>query len=212
MPVAARDQTMRSTDIPDWAESCPDGLFIATLDNTYLYLNAAVERIMGVSRDELRRDPRSYLKMLHPEDRERHIRELAARAEGQRQEAQSYVYRIMSGERTRLILARIWLLSEDGPQAGLITDITDQVCASMVIQHELDGCDREEFKVLTAREREVVTHLVRNSSSEQIAARLGISEKTVRSHLRSIYARLGVSGQRELLLKLSVYRWHCPSA
>jgi DNA-binding NarL/FixJ family response regulator len=43
---------------------------------------------------------------------------------------------------------------------------------------------------LTAREREVLTHITLGLSNKQVAARLGISENTVRNHLRNILEKL----------------------
>lgn len=43
---------------------------------------------------------------------------------------------------------------------------------------------------LTSREREVLTHVSQGLSNKQIAASLGISENTVRNHLRNILEKL----------------------
>jgi two-component system, NarL family, response regulator YdfI len=48
---------------------------------------------------------------------------------------------------------------------------------------------------LTEREREVLTGVARGDRTKEIAARLGISERTVGSHLNSIYAKLGVDSR-----------------
>ncbi|HKE91960.1 MAG TPA: LuxR C-terminal-related transcriptional regulator [Gemmatimonadales bacterium] len=48
---------------------------------------------------------------------------------------------------------------------------------------------------LSARESEVLRELVSGARSHQIAARLGISERTVKSHLGSIYQKLGVESR-----------------
>jgi DNA-binding NarL/FixJ family response regulator len=44
---------------------------------------------------------------------------------------------------------------------------------------------------LTPRERDVLTLLVRGLSNKQIAWRLGVTEKTVKTHLANLYARYG---------------------
>lgn len=43
---------------------------------------------------------------------------------------------------------------------------------------------------LTAREREVLSHVSQGLSNKEVAARLGISENTVRNHLRNILEKL----------------------
>lgn len=43
---------------------------------------------------------------------------------------------------------------------------------------------------LTARERDVLTHVSQGLSNKQVAARLGVSENTVRNHLRNILEKL----------------------
>jgi len=52
---------------------------------------------------------------------------------------------------------------------------------------------------LSERQLEVLERALRGDTSSQIAARLYISELTVRNHLHAIYERVGVSGRRELL-------------
>ena len=58
-------------------------------------------------------------------------------------------------------------------------------------------------KTLSARELEVLLLLDRHLGTEEIAARLFISEHTVRSHVKSLLAKLGVSSRREALAKLA---------
>ena len=58
-------------------------------------------------------------------------------------------------------------------------------------------------QALTARELEVLLLLDRHLGTEEIAQRLFISEHTVRSHVKSLLAKLGVSSRREALEKLA---------
>ncbi len=57
-------------------------------------------------------------------------------------------------------------------------------------------------RVLSARELEVLLLLDSHLSTEEIAARLFISEHTVRSHVKNLLAKLRVSSRREALEKL----------
>jgi len=59
---------------------------------------------------------------------------------------------------------------------------------------------------LSARELEVLLLLDQHLGTEEIAQRLIISEHTVRSHVKSLLAKLGVSSRREALEKLSAAR------
>jgi len=51
---------------------------------------------------------------------------------------------------------------------------------------------------MSAREREVVAAVVEGLSNDEVAARLGISPKTVESHLRRLFERIGVASRTEL--------------
>jgi len=59
---------------------------------------------------------------------------------------------------------------------------------------------------LSARELEVLLLLDQHLGTDEIAQRLIISEHTVRSHVKSLLAKLGVSSRREALEKLSTAR------
>ncbi len=58
-------------------------------------------------------------------------------------------------------------------------------------------------RVLSARELEVLLLLDRHLGTDEIAQRLFISEHTVRSHVKSLLAKLNVSSRREALEKLN---------
>lgn len=53
---------------------------------------------------------------------------------------------------------------------------------------------------LTAREREVLTLLAEGMPNKRISMRLGISEKTVKAHVTSIFNRIGVSDRTQAAL------------
>ncbi|MDD9939873.1 MAG: response regulator transcription factor [Myxococcales bacterium] len=58
------------------------------------------------------------------------------------------------------------------------------------------------WDALSAREREVAQGFVSGLSVRAIATKLGISENTVRNHLKSTYRKLDVSSQVELMRKV----------
>jgi DNA-binding NarL/FixJ family response regulator len=60
--------------------------------------------------------------------------------------------------------------------------------------------------LLSARELEVLLLLDLHLGTDEIAARLFISEHTVRSHVKNLLAKLGVSSRRDALEKLAAAR------
>lgn len=58
----------------------------------------------------------------------------------------------------------------------------------------------ETREVLTEREREIVTWVIQGMTNKEIAAQLGISDNTVKSHLRNIFGKLKISHRLQLLL------------
>jgi DNA-binding NarL/FixJ family response regulator len=68
------------------------------------------------------------------------------------------------------------------------------------------GVPDEIAAVLSARELEVLLLLDEHLGTEEIAQRLFISEHTVRSHVKSLLRKLGVSSRREALEALAVAR------
>jgi DNA-binding CsgD family transcriptional regulator len=58
-----------------------------------------------------------------------------------------------------------------------------------------------DLESLSAREREVLDHVVRGLSNKEIVDRLGITIEGVRWHLRHIYQKLHVHTRTEVLVK-----------
>jgi DNA-binding CsgD family transcriptional regulator len=59
-----------------------------------------------------------------------------------------------------------------------------------------------DLELLSRRERDVVTHLMQGHRVVSIAELLEVSEHTVRNHLKSIFRKLGVHSQAELVDRL----------
>jgi DNA-binding CsgD family transcriptional regulator len=59
----------------------------------------------------------------------------------------------------------------------------------------------DQVESLTAREVEVLRLIAEGAGSRDIATRLGISYATVRSHIRSVGAKLGVHSKGEAVVK-----------
>jgi NarL family two-component system response regulator YdfI len=60
---------------------------------------------------------------------------------------------------------------------------------------------------LTDREREVLAEVARGERSKEIAYRLGISERTVKAHLASIYNKLGVDSRAAAIAAAAQKGW-----
>jgi DNA-binding NarL/FixJ family response regulator len=52
------------------------------------------------------------------------------------------------------------------------------------------------------REREVVRLIVEGASNKEVAAALGISERTVKGHLSNIFQKLGVPDRLKLVVQM----------
>lgn len=60
---------------------------------------------------------------------------------------------------------------------------------------------------LTEREREVLAGVARGERSKEIAVRLGISERTIKAHLTSIYNKLGVDSRAAAIAVAAQRGW-----
>ncbi len=56
--------------------------------------------------------------------------------------------------------------------------------------------------ILTKREKEIFTLLIKNYSTKEIANDLGVSEKTVRNHISNVMQKLGVKGRASAVVEL----------
>ncbi|WP_444984539.1 helix-turn-helix transcriptional regulator [Halomonas mongoliensis] len=61
----------------------------------------------------------------------------------------------------------------------------------------------EELEALTGRERAVTFAVLEGQSNKEVARRLGITERTVKAHLGSVFQKLGVRDRMQLVRRLS---------
>jgi DNA-binding NarL/FixJ family response regulator len=78
--------------------------------------------------------------------------------------------------------------------------IIDPTVASRLVQAIADGRRSAADQALTRREREVLELIARGRSNKRIAFELGISEKTVKTHVGHVLAKLGVSDRTQAAL------------
>lgn len=57
-------------------------------------------------------------------------------------------------------------------------------------------------RILTKREFEVFSLLIKNNTTREIANILGISEKTVRNHISNVIQKLDVKGRASAVIEL----------
>jgi FixJ family two-component response regulator len=91
-------------------------------------------------------------------------------------------------------------LTKTSPREALLAAIDralDRNCGERAARARQRGL-RQRFDSLSARELEVLSHVVRGQLNKQIAADLGIHERTVKLHRTSITSKLGVRSAAEL--------------
>lgn len=82
-------------------------------------------------------------------------------------------------------------------EAGLIVIYPDWITLPRTRQVALVGEVEKLVEPLTERETEVLQWLAQGLSNKQIAARLHISEHTVKFHVSSVYGKLGATNRAE---------------
>ena len=71
-------------------------------------------------------------------------------------------------------------------------------CVGDLIDAMRNPTMREESSVLSQRERDIVSAVIKGASNKDIAWQLGLGEQTVKNHLRRIFAKLRVANRVEL--------------
>ena len=66
----------------------------------------------------------------------------------------------------------------------------------------------EGFELLTRREREVARAVTTGASNKEIARQLGMTERTVKMHLGSVFKKLEVNDRMQLVLYLTGFDLH----
>ncbi|RMI06834.1 MAG: DNA-binding response regulator [Calditrichaeota bacterium] len=97
-------------------------------------------------------------------------------------------------------------LVKDTPPARLLDAIRETYDGGAPMSTRIARMVVESFRItpqstLTDRETEVLTHLCRGKSYKTIADDLGISEETVRRHIKNIYRKLEVHSKSEAVAK-----------
>ena len=91
-------------------------------------------------------------------------------------------------------------------EAALSGGVAKRLLDRVRVGGRLDGIPEVITRTLSAREVEVLLLLDEHLGTDEIAQRLFISEHTVRSHVKSLLKKLGVSSRREALKRLETAR------
>ena len=70
----------------------------------------------------------------------------------------------------------------------------------------MDAATVEGIEALTDREREILKMIALGMSNKQIAAKLFISEKTVKTHANHVFRKLGVASRLQATLAFQSYQ------
>ena len=84
----------------------------------------------------------------------------------------------------------------EAPEEGNIERDVAPIVSSGIVE------EQARIAAFTAREGEILSHLVRGSPNKSIARDLGISESTVKAHLRHIMQKLGAANRTEAVSRL----------
>jgi two-component system, NarL family, nitrate/nitrite response regulator NarL len=77
------------------------------------------------------------------------------------------------------------------------------VLTKILRANEKPKFELNQFATLSKREREIIPFISQGLKNKEIAARLFLSEATVRHHITSIFTKLEVSNRLDLILRLS---------
>jgi LuxR family maltose regulon positive regulatory protein len=92
------------------------------------------------------------------------------------------------------VLAEARVILEPFPDAGIFPELLERQERKLRTHKPRDGSLDEE---LTERELGVLRLLVGELSAQQIAQSIYVAPSTVRTHIKSIYRKLGVSSRKE---------------
>ena len=98
-------------------------------------------------------------------------------------------------------------VSKSSPPDELVRAISTVVSGRRVLSSDMaqefarTTIENDDFSGLTPRERDILLLLVRGMNGRSIALSLGLSSKTVQNNLSQIRAKLGASGDVDLVLK-----------
>jgi len=99
-------------------------------------------------------------------------------------------------------LGAVDFLTKPVDEARLFAAVDQAIRLDMAARHDRAICEsiQQRLQVLTRRERQVMEFVIRGYLNKQIAAELGIGEKTVKIHRYRVMSKIGVRSVAELVL------------
>ncbi len=79
----------------------------------------------------------------------------------------------------------------------------EDLIKSALVDHQVAETHLESWRALTPRQQQIAALTCLNFTNRQIAARLGISPQTVKSHMRNLLHRFNLHSKEELRQALS---------
>lgn len=175
-----------------WAEQYPIPSMIVAEDLSLLWANSAADEILAEAKDfQLAGGTLTCVDKAQGQEFRAFVATVG-------QKPQVWVYR---QDETALRMVRAESLSPDGMPPAV---------ALMI--YPIDGVDRyfwsDFHKVfgLTRAETIIVKRIVGGEPADTIAEELSITLETVRTHVRRVYAKLGVNNREQLFSKVSAFR------
>ena len=80
--------------------------------------------------------------------------------------------------------------------------MSSNIARKVVSVFQKKSADSKSIEILTAREHEILIHLSKGFRYKEIAAKLGVSVETIRTHIRNIYEKLQVDSRTDALNKV----------
>ena len=213
-------------------EAMSDGVLITDENGRSTYSNPALDQMVGGKACEstLNDDAPGWISLPHQSEYRRFItRSLNGRIP-RRPQSVSWSLMNLSGESMAATAKIIPMHNGTGPSAALLWIFSPAPGEVRMIQdprrRELEDAMRRisdelgrigvaaggaspeivpthpDLDLLSRRERDVVTHLLQGHRVVSIAELLDVSEHTVRNHLKSIFRKLDVHSQAELVDRL----------
>lgn len=88
----------------------------------------------------------------------------------------------------------------------IVRDSYDDTIGVLIIGHEVKEMKRfREIFRITRREIDIINYVIQGDSNREIARKTGITEETVKTHIKNIYNKLGVNNKMQLLHLLKEY-------
>jgi DNA-binding CsgD family transcriptional regulator len=113
--------------------------------------------------------------------------------------------RLRDGRGRWMLLHGSTLTSRDDRSADAVAVVIEPAQSSEIAPIIIEAYS------LTPREREVVGALARGDTTSEVAARLFLSQHTVRDHIKTVFDKVGVSSRAELVAKLFAEHYSAPA-